>query len=67
MDPRDYICRTPDEYDRCGHDSRQFHPSCTASRRTASLPGLAYIHLEEEPSCILTARHILLKKKEKYI
>ena len=30
-----------DVYDRCGHDTRQFHPSCTACRRTANLPGLA--------------------------
>ena len=28
-------------YDRCGHDTRQLHPSCTACRRTATLPGLA--------------------------
>ena len=28
-------------YDRCGHDTRQLHPSCTACRRTANLPGLA--------------------------
>ena len=26
-------------YDRCGHDIRQFHSSCTACRRTANLPG----------------------------
>ena len=28
-------------YDRCVHDTRQLHPSCTACRRTANLPGLA--------------------------
>ena len=28
-------------YDRCGHDTRLLHPSCTACRRTANLPGLA--------------------------
>ena len=28
-------------YDRCGHDTRQLHPSCTACRRTANLPGQA--------------------------
>ena len=28
-------------YDRCGHNTRQLHPSCTACRRTANLPGLA--------------------------
>ena len=28
-------------YDRCGDDTRQLHPSCTACRRTADLPGLA--------------------------
>ena len=27
--------------DRCGHDTRQLHPSCTACTRTANLPGLA--------------------------
>ena len=27
-------------YDRCGQDTRQLHPSCTARRRTANLPGL---------------------------
>ena len=27
-------------YDRCGHDAIQLHPSCTACRRTANLPGL---------------------------
>ena len=26
-------------YVRCGHDTRLFHPSCTACRRTANLPG----------------------------
>ena len=30
-----------DVYDRCGHDTRQLHPSCTACRRTANLPELA--------------------------
>ena len=29
-------------YDRRGHDTRQLHPSCTACRRTANLPGLAW-------------------------
>ena len=40
-----------DAYDRCGYDTRQLHPSCTACRRTANLPGQAtyiqtyiYIH-----------------------
>ena len=28
-------------YDQCGHDTRLLHPSCTACRRTANLPGLA--------------------------
>ena len=28
-------------YDRCGHDTRQLHPSCTACKKTANLPGLA--------------------------
>ena len=28
-------------YDQCRHDTRQLHPSCTACRRTANLPGLA--------------------------
>ena len=28
-------------YDRCGHDTRQLHPSCTACRTTANVPGLA--------------------------
>ena len=27
-----------DEYDRCGHDTRQLHPSSTDCRRTANLP-----------------------------
>ena len=31
-------------YDRCGHDTKQLHPSCTACRRTANLPGLAWHH-----------------------
>ena len=34
-------------YDRCGHDTRQLHPSCTACRRTANLPGyfqLRFMH-----------------------
>ena len=30
-----------DVYDRCGHGTRQLHPSCTACRRNANLPGLA--------------------------
>ena len=30
-----------DAYDRCGHDTRQFHSSFTACKRTANLPGLA--------------------------
>ena len=30
-----------DVYDQCGHDTRQFHPSCTACRLTAKLPGPA--------------------------
>ena len=29
-------------YDRCGHDTRQLHPSCTACRKTANLPGRAW-------------------------
>ena len=29
-------------YDRCGHDTRQFYPSCTACRRSAILPGPAW-------------------------
>ena len=28
-------------YDRCGHETRQFHPSCTACRKIANLPGPA--------------------------
>ena len=28
-------------YGRYGHDTKQLHPSCTACRRTANLPGLA--------------------------
>ena len=28
-------------YDRCGHDTRPLHSSCTACNRTAYLPGLA--------------------------
>ena len=28
-------------YNQCGHVTRQLHPSCTACRRTANLPGLA--------------------------
>ena len=28
-------------YDRCEQDTRQLHPSCTAVRRTANLPGQA--------------------------
>ena len=27
-------------YGRYGHDTRQLHPSCTACKRTANLPGL---------------------------
>ena len=27
-----------DEYDRCGHDTTQFHPSCSTCRRTANIP-----------------------------
>ena len=40
-DPFSRYVNASDEYDRCGHDTRQFHPSCTACRRTANLPGLA--------------------------
>ena len=29
-------------YDRCGHDTRQLHPSCTARRRTANLPSFHF-------------------------
>ena len=32
-----YINRS-NVYDRCGHDTRLLHPSCTACRRTANLP-----------------------------
>ena len=34
-------------YDQFGHDKSQFHPSCTAHRRTANL-GLAYRQQEAE-------------------
>ena len=30
-----------DVNDRRGHDTRQLHPSCTACRRTADIPGPA--------------------------
>ena len=28
-------------YGRCGHDTRQLHPSCTACRKIANILGLA--------------------------
>ena len=31
-----------DVYERCGHNARQCHPSCTACRRTANLTGPAW-------------------------
>ena len=31
-----------DVNDQCGHHTRQLRPSCTACRRTANLPGLAW-------------------------
>ena len=40
--PSSRCMNVSDEYDRCGHDTRQFHPFCTACRRTANLPGPAY-------------------------
>ena len=40
-DPSSRYMNALDEYDRCGHDTRQFHPSCTACTRTANLSGLA--------------------------
>ena len=42
VDPCSRCMNGWDVYDRCGNDTRQFHPSCTACRRTASLPGLAW-------------------------
>ena len=30
--------------DRCEHNTRQLHPSCTACRRTANLPGLFFLN-----------------------
>ena len=40
-DPSSRCMNASDEYDRCGHDTKQFNPSCTACRRPANLPGLA--------------------------
>ena len=37
-DPSSRCMNESDEYDQCGNDTRQFHPSCTACRRTANLP-----------------------------
>ena len=39
-DPSSKYMNASDEYDRCGHDTRQFHPTCIACRRTAHLSGL---------------------------
>ena len=36
-DPSSRCMNASNEYDRCGHDTRQFYPSCTAYRRTANL------------------------------
>ena len=39
-DPSSGCLNGSNVYDRCGHDTRLLHPSCTACR-TANLPGLA--------------------------
>ena len=38
-DPSLRCMNASDVYDRRGHDTRQFHPSCTACRKSANLPG----------------------------
>ena len=40
-EPSSRCMNASDQYDRCGHDTRQFYRSCTACRRTANLPGPA--------------------------
>ena len=49
-------------YDRCGHDTRQLHPSCTACR-TATLPGLAW----QNEACSWPHRSNHLAKWRRYI
>ena len=48
-------------YGRCGHDTRQLHPSCTACRRTATLPGLGMklVHDRTVPIILPTEKDIL--------
>ena len=51
-------------YDRCRHDTRQLHPSCTACRKTANLPGLAYKRKKgagrsSEVECSLMVRWVI--------
>ena len=36
-DPSLGCMNVPNTYDRCGHDTRQLHPSCTACKRTANI------------------------------
>ena len=50
-------------YDRCGHDTKQLHPSCTACRRTANLPGLA----SHNEACLRPHRSNHLAKWKIYI
>ena len=47
-----------DEYDRCGHDPRQLHPSCTACRKTANLTGPA--GQNETPIILPNEKNILV-------
>ena len=37
-DPSSRCMNESDVYDRCGHDTRQVHPSCTICKRTAKSP-----------------------------
>ena len=58
-------------YDRCGHDTRLLHPSCTACRRTANLPGLAdrmkLVHDRTVPIILPSAKDILVDAMFKII
>ena len=57
-------------YDRCKHDTRQLHPSCTACRRTANLPGLekrrckCYFCTESDNKLGLTFISLFLQENE---
>ena len=62
-DPSSKCMNGSNVYDRCGHDTRLLHPSCTACRRTANLPGLAW----QNEACSRPHHSSHLAKWKRYI